>query len=57
MVRNYRKPGAVVMPKTLLRFSGALSSVDDMGPGTTFQSVIDDPSGIIIFSFCFLTTF
>ena len=57
MVRNYRKPGAVVMPKTLLRFSGALSSVDDMGPGTTFQSVIDDPSGIILFSFCFITIF
>ena len=22
MIRDYRKPGAVVMPKTLLRFSG-----------------------------------
>ena len=35
------------MPKTLLRFSGALSTVDEMGPGTSFQTVIDDPSGKI----------
>ena len=42
MVRNFRKPGAVVMPKTLLRFSGSLSSLEDMTPGTCYQPVIDD---------------
>ena len=42
MVRNFRKPGAVVMPKTLLRFSGSLSTLEDMTPGTCYQPVIDD---------------
>ena len=42
MVRNFRKPGAVVMPKTLLRFSGSLSTLEEMTPGTCYEPVIDD---------------
>ncbi|XP_026059023.1 2-oxoadipate dehydrogenase complex component E1 [Carassius auratus] len=44
MIRNFRKPLIVASPKTLLRFSGAVSSLADMGPGTSFKPVIGDPS-------------
>uniref|UniRef100_A0A8C7QEY1 2-oxoadipate dehydrogenase complex component E1 n=1 Tax=Oncorhynchus mykiss TaxID=8022 RepID=A0A8C7QEY1_ONCMY len=44
MIRNFRKPLIVAGPKTLLRFSGATSSVVDMAPGTYFKPVIGDPS-------------
>jgi probable 2-oxoglutarate dehydrogenase E1 component DHKTD1 len=44
MVRNYRKPGAIVMPKTLLRLPESRSTFAEMGPNTSFQTVIDDPS-------------
>lgn len=44
MIRNFRKPLIVASPKTLLRFSGAVSSLDDMGPGTSFKPIIGDPS-------------
>lgn len=43
MIRDYRKPGTVVMPKTLLRLSGSMSTIDEMEPGTNFKTVIDDP--------------
>uniref|UniRef100_A0AAX7VJ87 2-oxoadipate dehydrogenase complex component E1 n=1 Tax=Astatotilapia calliptera TaxID=8154 RepID=A0AAX7VJ87_ASTCA len=39
MVRNFRKPLVVVGPKTLLRFSGAVSSLTEMAPGTSFRPV------------------
>uniref|UniRef100_A0A669EKZ8 2-oxoadipate dehydrogenase complex component E1 n=1 Tax=Oreochromis niloticus TaxID=8128 RepID=A0A669EKZ8_ORENI len=39
MVRNFRKPLIVVGPKTLLRFSGAVSSLTEMAPGTSFRPV------------------
>lgn len=42
MVRNYRKPLIIVAPKTLLRLSAAVSSLQDMGPKTTFQPVLGD---------------
>ncbi|XP_056596526.1 2-oxoadipate dehydrogenase complex component E1 [Triplophysa dalaica] len=42
MIRNFRKPLIVASPKTLLRFSGAVSSLADMGPGTSFRPVIGD---------------
>ncbi|XP_072528397.1 2-oxoadipate dehydrogenase complex component E1 [Salminus brasiliensis] len=44
MIRNFRKPLIVASPKTLLRFSGAVSSLEEMGPGTSFKSVIGDAS-------------
>lgn len=44
MIRNFRKPLVVASPKTLLRFSGAVSSLADMAPGTFFRPVIGDSS-------------
>ncbi|XP_019934818.1 2-oxoadipate dehydrogenase complex component E1 [Paralichthys olivaceus] len=44
MIRNFRKPLIVVGPKTLLRFSGAVSSLTELAPGTTFRPVIGDTS-------------
>uniref|UniRef100_A0A3P8XSF6 2-oxoadipate dehydrogenase complex component E1 n=1 Tax=Esox lucius TaxID=8010 RepID=A0A3P8XSF6_ESOLU len=44
MIRNFRKPLIVASPKTLLRFSGATSSLADMAPGTHFKPVIGDTS-------------
>lgn len=43
MIRNFRKPLIVVGPKTLLRFSGAASSLTELAPGTTFRPVLGDP--------------
>lgn len=42
MIRPFRKPLVVVGPKLLLRLPAAASSLNDMAPGTHFQSVIDD---------------
>uniref|UniRef100_A0AAY5EAB4 2-oxoadipate dehydrogenase complex component E1 n=1 Tax=Electrophorus electricus TaxID=8005 RepID=A0AAY5EAB4_ELEEL len=44
MIRNFRKPLIVAAPKTLLRFPGAVSSLEEMGPGTSFKPVIGDKS-------------
>lgn len=44
MVRNFRKPLIVVGPKTLLRFSGAVSSLAELAPGTHFKQVLGDTS-------------
>uniref|UniRef100_A0A674MQW1 2-oxoadipate dehydrogenase complex component E1 n=1 Tax=Takifugu rubripes TaxID=31033 RepID=A0A674MQW1_TAKRU len=44
MIRNFRKPLIVVGPKTLLRFSGAVSSLAEMAPGTSFRPVLGDAS-------------
>ncbi|MBN3302804.1 DHTK1 dehydrogenase, partial [Amia calva] len=44
MVRSFRKPLIVASPKMLLRFSGAVSSLADLAPGTTFKPVLGDPS-------------
>ncbi|KAG8012767.1 putative 2-oxoglutarate dehydrogenase E1 component DHKTD1 [Nibea albiflora] len=44
MIRNFRKPLIVVGPKTLLRFSGAASSLAEMAPGTSFRPVLGDTS-------------
>ncbi|GLB42448.1 putative 2-oxoglutarate dehydrogenase C-terminal [Lyophyllum shimeji] len=41
--RNFRKPLIVAGPKGLLRLSAAASSMSDMGEGTHFQPVLDDP--------------
>ncbi|MES1916711.1 MAG: hypothetical protein MHM6MM_008508, partial [Cercozoa sp. M6MM] len=42
MHRPWRRPLCVVGPKTLLRDSRAISTMDEMTPGTCFQSVLDD---------------
>ncbi|KAJ2777901.1 hypothetical protein H4R18_004913 [Coemansia javaensis] len=42
--RNFRRPLIVAGPKTLLRLASATSSLSEMGPGTRFQPVLDDPT-------------
>ncbi|KAH0616439.1 hypothetical protein JD844_027532 [Phrynosoma platyrhinos] len=42
MVRNFRKPLIVAAPKTLLRLPAAVSSLQEMAPGTMFRPVIGD---------------
>ncbi|XP_061576991.1 2-oxoadipate dehydrogenase complex component E1 [Cololabis saira] len=44
MIRNFRKPLIVVGPKMLLRFSGAVSSLTELAPGTSFRPVLGDTS-------------
>ncbi|KAF7669870.1 hypothetical protein LDENG_00128660 [Lucifuga dentata] len=44
MIRNFRKPLIVVGPKMLLRFSGAVSSLAELAPGTFFKPVLGDTS-------------
>lgn len=51
MVRNFRKPLVVMAPKMLLRYPACVSTLADMAPGTSFQSVLGDasvknPSGV-----------
>ncbi len=41
---EFRKPLIVFTPKSLLRHPECVSRVEDMGPGTTFLEVIDDPT-------------
>ncbi|KAL1921370.1 uncharacterized protein VTP21DRAFT_11086 [Calcarisporiella thermophila] len=42
MKRDFRKPLIVVSPKALLRSPVAVSNLEDMAPGTSFQPVIGD---------------
>ncbi|XP_025253241.1 probable 2-oxoglutarate dehydrogenase E1 component DHKTD1, mitochondrial isoform X1 [Theropithecus gelada] len=44
MVRNFRKPLIVASPKMLLRLPAAVSTLQEMAPGTTFNPVIGDSS-------------
>ena len=44
MLRNYRKPLIVIGPKALLRSPVCTSDLIEMGPGTTWQPVLGDPS-------------
>ncbi|KAG2229334.1 hypothetical protein INT48_000400 [Thamnidium elegans] len=44
MLRSYRKPLIVVAPKSLLKSPLAVSSLQDMAPGTHFQPILPDPS-------------
>ncbi|KAG6905747.1 hypothetical protein DXG01_000968 [Tephrocybe rancida] len=41
--RNFRKPRIVARPKALFRLSAASSSLSDLGEGTAFKPVLDDP--------------
>jgi 2-oxoglutarate dehydrogenase E1 component len=42
VVRPFRKPLVIFTPKSLLRHPQAVSGVEEFGPGTRFQEVIDD---------------
>ncbi|KAJ2110321.1 hypothetical protein IW146_005955 [Coemansia sp. RSA 922] len=42
--RNFRKPLIVAGPKTMLRLASATSLLSEMGPGTRFKPVLDDPT-------------
>ncbi|KAM4828498.1 2-oxoadipate dehydrogenase complex component E1 isoform 2-T2 [Thomomys bottae] len=44
MIRNFRKPLIVASPKMLLRFPAAVSTLQEMAPGTIFKPVIGDSS-------------
>ena len=41
---DFRKPLIVMSPKSGLRHEMAVSSIEDFGPGTRFQEVLDDPT-------------
>ena len=43
LIRPFRKPLIIAGPKLLLRFPAAVSTLADLGPGTKFQPVLDDP--------------
>ena len=42
MKRDFRKPLIVMSPKSLLRHPAAVSTLEDFGPGTAFQEIIED---------------
>lgn len=42
--RDFRKPLVVFTPKSLLRHPECVSRVEEMGPGTKFQEIINDPT-------------
>jgi 2-oxoglutarate dehydrogenase E1 component len=44
--RNFRKPLIVFTPKSLLRAKEVASSLDEMGPGSSFHRVIDETEPI-----------
>ncbi|XP_032740726.1 probable 2-oxoglutarate dehydrogenase E1 component DHKTD1, mitochondrial isoform X1 [Rattus rattus] len=44
MMRNFRKPLIVASPKMLLRYPVAVSTLEEMAPGTAFKPVIGDSS-------------
>jgi len=46
--RDFRKPLIVLSPKNLLRHKLCVSTLEEMGPGTEFQRVIDETNTEII---------
>lgn len=42
LVRPFRKPLVIIAPKTLLRHPQAVSSLQEMAPGTSFQPLLAD---------------
>ena len=40
--RDVRKPLVIMTPKSLLRHKSCVSSLDDMGPGTSFHRILDE---------------
>lgn len=46
MVRPFRKPLVIAGPKVLLRHARAVSSIDELAPGTHFQPILSDPADV-----------
>ncbi len=46
--RDFRKPLVVVSPKNLLRHKRCVSTLEEMGPGTTFKRAIDETDQNIV---------
>ena len=46
--RDFRKPLVVVSPKNLLRNKRAVSTLEEMGPGTMFKRVMDETDKAIV---------
>jgi len=46
MLREFRKPLVIMTPKSLLRHKRAVSTLADMGAGTSFHRCLDDLGGI-----------
>ncbi|MCS6985946.1 MAG: 2-oxoglutarate dehydrogenase E1 component [Sphingomonadaceae bacterium] len=44
MLRPFRKPLVLMTPKSLLRHPMARSRLEELGPGTSFHRVLDDPA-------------
>jgi len=47
LLRKFRKPLIVMTPKSLLRHKLAVSTLADMGKGTSFQRVIPETEGLV----------
>lgn len=45
IVRPFRKPAVLMAPKQLLRLPQAESRIEELGEGTTFQPVLEEPEG------------
>ncbi|MGQ0665286.1 MAG: 2-oxoglutarate dehydrogenase E1 component [Pseudomonadota bacterium] len=45
--RNFRKPLIVMTPKSLLRHKRAVSSIAELGPGTTFHRLLSESGPIV----------
>jgi 2-oxoglutarate dehydrogenase E1 component len=45
--RNFRKPLIVMTPKSLLRHKLCVSTLDDMGPGSTFHRVLPERDKLV----------
>jgi len=47
MIRSFRKPLMIAGPKLLLRFPAAVSTLQDLAPGTSFQPLLDDSASSV----------
>jgi len=45
--RDFRKPLVITTPKSLLRHKGAVSNLEDFGPGTSFNRVLPETGGLV----------
>ena len=45
--RDFRKPLVIMTPKSLLRHKSCVSSLADLGPGTSFHRILDERDGTL----------
>ncbi|MAM69189.1 MAG: 2-oxoglutarate dehydrogenase E1 component [Rhodospirillaceae bacterium] len=45
--RDFRKPLVITTPKSLLRHKGAVSKLEDFGPGTSFNRVLPETGDLV----------